>query len=201
MGPRLREPAAKPLRPGRRRARKQHYMRYLLILSLTGALNAAPPQAASRGCVQTSTVTIEAENCLQVECLEQANGNCTLRECTRTQKKKYTDNSATGCTRVVDCGKGAYFVGGVPGEPETESTEVCDWRACVENDPATGACTSYQCLSRRTFQTESVAYAGARCVKNGTRGAAAPAAQRDGATQPFTINPVPAREALQDMQE
>lgn len=152
------------------------------------------------GCVRTTTVTVESENCLQLECVEQSpTGICIRKECVKTQKKKYKDTASTGCSRIVNCGKYSYFSGGIPEEPETESTESCDWRACVENDPETGACTDYQCLSRRTIFSESVSYAGARCIKNTALTApVTPALPEQGeATQPFTINPVSARKALQ----
>jgi hypothetical protein len=176
-------------------------MRHILALSLTAALNAAPPQAASIGCVRTTTVTVESESCLQLECVEQgSNGTCTRRECVKTQKKKYMDASSTGCSRMVNCGRSAYFSGGTPEEPETESTETCDWRACVENDAETGTCTSYQCLSRRTIHSESVTYAEARCIKNAAYAAPLPQEQGE-ATQPFAIKPVRVRKALQDIKE
>jgi len=166
-------------------------LKYLTILSLTAALNAAPPRPASSGCVQTTTVTVESESCLQLDCVEQgANGGCALKECARTQKKKYADPSASGCSRVVNCGKGSYFISGTAEEPETESTEICDWRACVESDAQTGACTSYQCLSRRTIQAERVSYTGARCVKRDLSRALEVVRENTEATQPFTPTPV-----------
>ena len=145
-------------------------MKALLMVALATTLNvasAAPAESPNRGCILTSTVTVESEECLQLECVERsASGACKSLQCGKNQKKKFIDTQATGCLRFAECGTGFAFVGGTPEEPETDSLETCDWRPCVEYDTETGGCNSYECLSRRTVQTERVTYTGAKCVRS-----------------------------------
>jgi len=145
-------------------------MKALFMVALATTLNvasASPAESPNRGCILTSTVTVESEECLQLDCVEHSeNGACKSLQCGKNQKKKFIDTQATGCLRFAECGAGFTFVGGTPGEPETESMETCDWRPCVEFDTETGGCNSYDCLSRRTVQTERVTYTGAKCVRS-----------------------------------
>lgn len=138
-----------------------------IIAAACGSAPCAAPEGFSRfGCVEFSTVTVESESCLQLDCAERsADGGCKLKECVKTQKSRRVDNMNTGCSRSVDCGKGAYFLPGEPDSPETESSEICDWRPCVETDTATGECSAYKCLSRRISITERTFYSKAACVR------------------------------------
>jgi len=139
----------------------------LLILTFAAQLGAVAPDAQSMGCVQISTVTVEMETCQVRECVQRgANGNCSQWECTSTLKKKYVDPSGTGCTRQVNCGDNMIFVLGQVEEPEIESFDICDWRACMQADSKTGECYEYACLSRRTFTTERVNYLKSYCIRD-----------------------------------
>jgi hypothetical protein len=139
----------------------------LLTLMFATQLGAAVQDAQSMGCVQVSTVTVEMETCQVRECVQRgANGNCSQWECTSTLKKKYVDPAGTGCTRQVNCGENMIFILGQAEEPETESFDICDWRACMEADSKTGECYEYDCLSRRTFTTERVNYSKSYCIRD-----------------------------------
>jgi len=165
-------------------------MKNLILLRILAGLMAAPALAGQVGCVETSTVTVEAQTCLQLECIEKSEfGFCTLWDCTKTQKKEYQDTASSGCTRFVECGSGFEFTAGTPGEPETESLEACEWNACVEANGRTGSCTDHRCVSRRTIETKRVKYPEARCVKR-TPQWQAPVPPQSEATQPFTTQPI-----------
>lgn len=165
-------------------------MKKIILIRLLAGLMAAPALAGQVGCVETSSVTVETQTCLQLECTEKSpQGFCTLWDCTRTQKTEFTDTAASGCSRFVECGSAFEFAQGLPAEPETESVESCEWNACVEADGRTGACTDRRCVSRRTVETKRVKYPDARCVKKAPAWRA-PAPERDEATQPFTAQPI-----------
>lgn len=165
-------------------------MKKIILIRLLAGLMAAPALAGQVGCVETSTVTIEAQTCLQLECTERSElGFCTLWDCTKTQKKEYADTSSSGCTRFVDCGLGFEFTAGAPGGAETESLEICEWNACVEANSKTGSCTDHRCVSRRTIETKRVKYPEARCVKKAPQGET-PVLPQSEATQPFTAQPI-----------
>ncbi len=132
---------------------------------LTAGLPAAAADSRS-GCIEKSSVTVEADVCRQLLCAEKApNGTCTRWYCAQTQRTKYNDAAATGCTRFVDCGKDAVFYPGEPSDPDSDSTETCDWYPCVETDPDTGSCDNYRCVSKRILTTEKITYPNARCVR------------------------------------
>lgn len=136
------------------------------LIFTQGSASAASGTFSRHGCIEFSTATVESESCQQLECIEKApNGICKLSVCAKTQRGKYADTVNTGCTRSVDCGKGAYFLPGTPDEPESESTDNCDWRPCVETNPETGECESYECLSKRTTIIERTSYPRALCMK------------------------------------
>lgn len=165
-------------------------MKKMILIRLLGGMLAAPALAGQVGCVETSTVTIEAQTCLQLECTEKSElGFCTLWDCTKTQKKEFIDAPSSGCTRFVECGKGFELTLGAPDEPETESLETCEWNACVEANSKTGDCTDHRCVSKRTIETKRVKYSEARCVKKAPYWQN-PAPVQSEATQPFTAAPI-----------
>lgn len=180
----------------------------LSLMSLTNTVFADADTFLRHGCIEFSTATVEAEICQQLDCVERAsNGNCKLSACAKTQRSKYVDVMNTGCTRTVDCGKGAYFLPGTPDDPVKESTEDCDWRPCIETDPETGKCESYDCLSKRTTTTETTSYPGALCVKLPVRAVSKPSIRSDSraaAASPGQIStsvPMPADSAAQTVYE
>jgi len=185
-------------------------IKFILLLSLIPLQDTAfaGDTFIRHGCIEFSTATVEAEVCQQLECVERApNGNCKLSACAKTQRSKYADAMNTGCTRAVDCGKGAYFLPGTPDEPESESTENCDWRPCVETDPETGKCDSYECLSKRTTIIERTSYPRALCIKVPVKAVSKPPIRSDSRTttaSPRHIStsvPMPADSASQTVYE
>lgn len=178
------------------------------LLSLVSTAIAAADTFSRHGCIEFSTATVESEVCQQLECIEKApNGVCKLSACAKTQRGKYADTMNTGCTRSVDCGKGAYFLPGTPDEPESESTDNCDWRPCVETNPETGECESYECLSKRTTIIERTSYPRALCMKIPAQEVARPSSQANSstsapnATRITTSVPMPAGSASQTVRE
>lgn len=124
----------------------------------------AAPAKAEQGCIDSSSVTITASICAQFDCVQRSGDKCTNWACTRTQASRYLDTFASGCTRVANCGRSAFFVGGDPQVADTDSVEQCDWYPCVEADPATGVCLSYLCVSKRVTTVVRTIYPDARCV-------------------------------------
>jgi hypothetical protein len=126
--------------------------------------SAAAPAMADQGCIEYSTTTVTATVCEQFDCIQQTDGECVLWNCNSTHTTKYVDTGSSGCTRVANCGKKALFVPGAPSEGDSDSSEQCDWYPCVQADPATHACLSSMCVSKRVFQTARVTYPDAQCV-------------------------------------
>ncbi len=135
-----------------------------LFLTAFLTVCAAAPAFCDQGCVEISTTTVLTTVCTQFDCVQQADSGCVAWACSKTQTSKYTDVNTSGCTRVANCGKKAVFRAGAPDEPDMDSSEVCDWYPCVQADPATQACLSYLCVSKRVFQTEHTTYSNALCV-------------------------------------
>lgn len=131
------------------------------LLALPLLLLAAAARA-DQGCIEVSSTTTTAVICAQFDCIEQGAGGCTAWACTRTQTTKFQLPPA--CSRIANCGKNAVFAAGAPQASDEDSTEQCDWYPCVQADAATGACTSYMCVSKRVTQTARTVYPDARCV-------------------------------------
>jgi hypothetical protein len=125
---------------------------------------AAVPAFSDQGCIEISTTTVTATVCTQFDCVQQVDGNCVTWNCSKTQTSKYVDANTSGCTRVANCGSRAVFEAGEPAEPDTESTEECDWYPCVQADPVTKACYSYMCVSKRVSLNVHTTYPNARCI-------------------------------------
>jgi hypothetical protein len=138
-------------------------MRKIIFACLLSAA-AAVPAFADQGCIEISTTTVTATVCTQFDCLQQVDGNCVTWACSKTQVSKYVDTNTSGCTRMANCGARAVFEAGEPSEPDTDSTEECDWYPCVQADPATQACSSYLCVSKRVSMNVHITYPNARCI-------------------------------------
>lgn len=136
----------------------------LLIVSAFLALAAAAPASADQGCIEVSTTTVTTTVCAQFDCVHYSDGACVQWNCSRTQTTTYVDSSASGCTRLANCGSRALFVAGPPQQDSTDSSENCDWYPCVQADPATHACLFYMCVSKRVFETVRTTYPSAKCV-------------------------------------
>ena len=134
------------------------------LFSCLLAVSAASPAFSDQGCIEISTTTITATVCTQFGCIQSLNGSCVMWSCSATQSNKYVDTNASGCSRVANCGKNAFFSAGAPAAPDIETTEVCDWYPCVQIDPATHICQSYLCVSRRVSQVVRTAYPNALCA-------------------------------------
>lgn len=127
-------------------------------------LSAAAPAFADQGCIELSSTTVTATVCTQFDCLQQSEGVCVTWACAKTQTSKYVDANSSGCSRVANCGARAVFEAGEPSEPDTDSTEECDWYPCVQADPVSKVCLSYLCVSKRVSQTSHITYPNARCI-------------------------------------
>ena len=126
---------------------------------------AAVPVSANQGCIEVSSTTVTATVCTQFDCVQQQDDNCVMWACSKTQTSKYVDAAASGCSRIANCGKKSLFVPGAPAaDADTDSSEECDWYPCVQADPATQACLSYLCVSKRVFQIIRTTYPDAQCV-------------------------------------
>ena len=101
------------------------------------AVSAAAPALADQGCIEVSTTSVTTTVCSQFDCVQQADDSCIMWSCNKTQTSRYTDTNSSGCTRIANCGSRAVFSAGEPSQPDTDSTEVCDWYPCVQADPAT----------------------------------------------------------------
>ncbi len=161
-----------------------------LFLACALAVSASAPAFCNQGCVDIATTTVITTVCTQFDCVQQSNGDCVMWTCSKTQTSKYIDANTTGCTRVANCGKKAVFKAGVPDEPDTDSSEVCDWYPCVQADPATKACWSYMCVSKRIFQTVHTTYSNALCVPVAAQGLLTLPSGRK--LEPLEIQPSPA---------
>ena len=134
-----------------------------LFLACSFAVSAAAPASADQGCIEVSTTTVTTTVCTQFDCVQQMNGSCMTWSCNKTQTSRYLDTNSSGCSRIANCGRKAVFTAGLPAEPDSDSTEVCDWYPCVQADPVTQACLSYLCVSKRIFETVHTTYPNARC--------------------------------------
>ncbi len=135
-----------------------------IIFACLFSATAAVPVFADQGCIELSSTTVTATVCTQFDCLQKLDGGCVIWACAKTQTTKYVDANSTGCSRVANCGASAVFEAGEPAEPDTDSTEECDWYPCVQADPVTKVCVSYLCVSKRVSQTAHITFPEARCV-------------------------------------
>ena len=140
-----------------------------LFFACSLAVLAAAPALADKGCIEVSTTTVTTTVCSQFDCVQQADGSCVMWSCNKTQTSRYIDTNSSGCTRIANCGSRAVFAAGVPAEPDTDSTETCDWYPCVQADPVTKTCLGYLCVSKRVFETVHAAYPAARCISAAPR--------------------------------
>ena len=164
-----------------------------LFLVCALAVSAAAPAFCDQGCVEMSTTTVTATVCTQFDCVQNTDGECVTWSCGKTRTSQYIDMNASGCTRVANCGKKAVFKAGVPDEPEVDSSEVCDWYPCVQADPATKACLSYMCVSKRVSQTVFTTYSNVLCVPVPAPGLLTlPSGRKLEPLKPTEIKPAPA---------
>ena len=155
------------------------------------AVSAAAPALADQGCIEVSTTSVTTTVCSQFDCVQQADDSCIMWSCNKTQTSRYTDTNSSGCTRIANCGSRAVFSAGEPSQPDTDSTEVCDWYPCVQADPATKACLSYLCVSKRVFETVHSIYPDARCITAAPRLPSPPARKKPQPRQETEIRPSP----------
>lgn len=95
-----------------------------LILAVALAPLCAVSAGAEQGCIETSSITVTATICVQLDCVQRSGANCTNWACGKTQTNKYLDVFSSGCSRVANCGRAAFFFSGDPQEADTDSTEL-----------------------------------------------------------------------------